>query len=75
MPIKQGDSNKIILGLVTDIGLSLTKNDYKKGEKTPKGQMVPFSRGHLYRAGVWAGGSGGVPREILCENSANQNLI
>ena len=48
MPIKQGKSNKITLGLVTGIGLKLAKNGYKTGERTPKGHMVPFSRSHMY---------------------------
>ena len=37
MPITQGKSNKITLGLATGIGLKLAKNDYyKTGEKNAK---------------------------------------
>ena len=62
MLIKQAKSNKITLGLVTGIGLKLAKNDYKTGEKTPKGQMVPISRAHVYMGGVSQQGAEGAWR-------------
>ena len=42
MPIKQGKSSKITLGLITGIGLKLAKNDCKTGEKHQKDKWLHF---------------------------------
>ena len=42
----KGKTNKTIIGLITGIGLKLDKKLLLHKEKTPKGQMVPYSRSH-----------------------------
>ena len=63
MTTKQGKSNKITLGLVTSIGLKLAGR-----KKTPKGQMVPFSRGHLPPLRRSFQSPRKILREVLCED-------
>ena len=40
-------NNKTTIAPITGSGLKLDNNGHKTGERTPKGQMVPFSGGHL----------------------------